>query len=96
MCRAKKSSHSIPYDLDTDAKQDEGAQPDDDIHGRLPKEVREPFRESIAKKDAQRNEGGADDGWESRSTGFRCISVAPSVSATEIDPGPTVSGRVRG
>ncbi len=96
--RLQQRFHSIPQNLHPNADQQERRQPHHDHHPVLSQNRRKPVRVSVAKENRQRHQRRPDTAARIESKfAPKCRgSFAPSVIATEIEPGPTVSGSVKG
>jgi hypothetical protein len=76
----EQRSDSVPHDLHANANEEKSGKPDDDVHRGRSQRTSESVRESVT-------EVNADADQQSREQ---------RVIATEMDPGPTVSGKVKG
>src|SRR6266850_708630 len=96
--RAQQGACSIPKNLHPDADEEKGGKPKNDAHTTFADDRSEATGEAVAKVDAHCHERRGNYRGENREkVGAKWGgSFAPRVMAMEIDPGPTVSGRVNG
>ena len=96
--RAKQLARAVPYDLHSYANQQEGSELHNDIRSRLTQKERQTICKRVANVNCCRYGRGADAAAriENRLAPRLRGSFAPRVIATEIEPGPTVKGRVSG
>jgi len=95
---AQDGRHAIGRNLNADAGQNERGQSHEDVRSGRSERAQNPVGVPVAEKDAGGDDNDADrmrecsqQEWPQAAGGF-----APSVSATDIEPGPTVSGIVMG
>jgi len=88
--------YAVPTNLNTDTQQDKGGQAHHHGGSGRPQFLEDALRVAVAEVDSGGDEQDSnrlrERGQEQRTE----AGLAPSVSATEIEPGPTVSGIVRG
>src|ERR1700730_9078443 len=93
--RLQQSFDPVPSNLHTDTNQEERRQLRDYRHPRRSKDSRQPVGKSIAEQNADRDQQQSNECSQNcQKDGTR--DGVPSLVATEIDPGPTVSGIVMG